>query len=199
MIVQDEANSGRPGGRESIVPNKPDVPTAGISHCSSILSFHHASPMVIVRNKANLSGVIWRISAVRIRGCDELNPPPGRVKQSQSKRIFKFAVLGVKPENPKVWTSDFTLYTSNLAYVFGTWHVASWFLAQKRGWLRAGTPGSWGTVGRLWRGVPAVRLGIRLGRGIALRPHPGRPVLCFSWAISVLLSGDPAGPRVGRG
>ena len=173
MIVQDEANSGRPGGRESIVPNKPDVPTAGISHCSSILSFHHASPMVIVRNKANLSGVIWRISAVRTRGCDELNPPPGRVKQSQSKRIFKFAVLGVKPENPKVWTSDFTLYTSNLAYVFGTWHVAFWIFRPKTRVVACRSTRFLGDRRAGWRGVRATRLpGIRLGHGVPFRHHP---------------------------
>jgi len=58
-------------------------------------------------------------------------------------------------------------------HVFGTWHVAFWILRSKTrvvAWRRA-----WflGTVGHLWRGVPATRLGIRLGRGVSFWRHRG--------------------------
>ena len=76
-------------------------------------------------------GPICAASACEEKGYGDFRRSAGPGKQSQSEESLKCKVLSVKPENPKVWTSNFALYTSDLVYVFGTWHVAVWILGPR--------------------------------------------------------------------
>ena len=65
--------------------NKANVPTGGISQCASILSFHHR-----IHWQLRETNLIW----VRSLQCE---------------------VSSVRMDKAVIWTSDFTLYTSNSA------------------------------------------------------------------------------------
>jgi len=119
-------------------------------------------------------GAICVVSAFEKKGYGDLRRSVGPEEQSQSEESLKCKVPSVKPENPMVWTSNLTLYTANLVHVLGTWHVASWFLAPKTRVVAGRNAWFLATAGHLWRCAPAARrLGIRLGRGVPFRRHPG--------------------------
>jgi len=79
---------------------------------------------------------IWRVpicvvSACEGKGYGDLRRSAGPEERSQSEESLKCRVLSVKQGKMAVWTSNFALYTSDLVYVFGTWHVAVWIFGPK--------------------------------------------------------------------
>ena len=78
----------------------------------------------------------WRVpicvvSACEGKGYGDLRRSAGPEERSQSEESLKCRVLSVKQGKMAVWTSNFALYTSDLVYVFGTWHVAVWILGPR--------------------------------------------------------------------